>query len=200
MAELLLGISLGWAAGIVPGPLSTLVILTALRSGFAAGARVAVAPLLTDAPIILLSVLAVSQLPDAVVVGLSVAGGAYLVGLGAVELRRAPTATLTAPGSGGGAGDVRRGFLANLLSPHPWLFWATVGGPILVGAWGRSPWAGIGFLAGFFGVLVGTKLMLAAIVGRGRHRVGEAWYRRLAAVGGAALVLLGVLLVVDAFR
>ena len=28
--------------------------------------------------------------------------------------------------------DLRRSALVNALSPHPWLFWITVGGPLLV--------------------------------------------------------------------
>lgn len=198
MAELLLGISLGWAAGISPGPLSTLVLLTALQRGFAAGARVAVAPLLTDAPIILLSLLVVSRLSGAAIVGLSVVGGAYLVWLGIWELRKAPAAGRQSDGQSGVAMDLRRGFLTNLLSPHPWLFWATVGAPILVTAWDRSPVAAAGFLAGFFGVLVGTKLILAGVVARTRHRLNEGWYRRLVVAGGVLLIVLGALLVIEA--
>jgi threonine/homoserine/homoserine lactone efflux protein len=198
VSELVLGISLGWAAGIAPGPLSALVVLTALRRGFRAGARVAMAPLLTDAPIIVLSVAVVSSLPATILTGLSVAGGAYLVYLGLSELRSARRATLADPEAVGALHDLRRGILTNLLSPHPWLFWLAVGGPILVGAWGRAPVSAVGFLAGFYVLLVGTKLALAAVAAGSRHRLSDPWYRRLAGIGGGVLVLLGVLLAFEA--
>ncbi|MFO7549604.1 MAG: LysE family transporter [Acidimicrobiia bacterium] len=194
----MLGISLGWAAGIAPGPLSALVVLTALRRGFPGGARVALAPLLTDAPIIVLALAVVSNLPAGMVTGLSVAGGAYLVFLGVSELRSAHLATLATPELVGALHDLRRGVLTNLLSPHPWLFWLAVGGPILVTAWARAPVAAVGFLAGFYTLLVGTKLALAAVAAGSRHRLSDRWYRRLVTVGGALLVLLGVLLVAEA--
>ena len=32
-----------------------------------------------------------------------------------------------------------RGAMVNALSPHPWLFWATVGGPTLIAAYNQAP-------------------------------------------------------------
>jgi threonine/homoserine/homoserine lactone efflux protein len=51
----LLGIGLGLAAGASPGPLSALLVAVSVDRGFPAGARVAMAPLLSDAPIVVLS-------------------------------------------------------------------------------------------------------------------------------------------------
>ena len=96
MRELLLGIALGLGAGISPGPLLGLVLTSTLRRGFGAGVRVALAPLLTDAPIVLLSVFVLESLPAMAVRALGVAGGGYVVYLGAGTLRGARTAELSA--------------------------------------------------------------------------------------------------------
>lgn len=197
MPELILGLSLGWAAGIAPGPLHTLVLTTSLQRGFAAGARVAVAPLLTDLPIVALSVLAVGALPAGALRWLGALGGTYIVYLGVVTLREA-----AAGPSAGSAGtplrDLRRGFVTNFLNPHPWIFWVGVGAPILVSAWGRGPFPAAAFLVAFYGLLVGTKLVLAALGARGRRLVASAWYPRLVAAGGALLVAMGALLLAGA--
>lgn len=193
MEELLLGASLGWAAGVVPGPLVMLVVATALQRGFAAGARVAIAPLLTDAPIIVLAVLAAARLPAAWEKGLAVGGGVYLLYLGVSTVR-----TASAESAAPVRADLRRGTLTNLLSPHPWLFWATVGGPLLVGAWGRTPRAGVCFLAGFFGLLVGTKLAIAALAGHGGRLLSTRWYHRLTVAAGGLMGVAGVVLAVQA--
>ena len=47
------GLLLGLSGGLAPGPLLTLVASETLRHGARAGISVALAPLLTDAPIIL---------------------------------------------------------------------------------------------------------------------------------------------------
>ncbi len=115
MRETLFGLTIGWAAGISPGPLNLLVVQSALRSGTAAGAMVAIAPLITDAPIVALSLLVASTVPAGVLTALSTAGGLYLIWLGIAEWRSSGEPILdAAPGS-----HLRRGVVANLLSPHP---------------------------------------------------------------------------------
>ena len=193
MSELLLGISLGFAAGISPGPLSALVVTTALQRGVAAGVRVAIAPLLSDLPVVALSVLAVGVFPTSVLPYVAVAGGVFVALLGVDTFVKAPLATFESRQAG--SRDLRRGFITNILSPHPWLFWLGVGGPLLVSAWDKGSGPAAAFLLGFYGLLVGSKLFLAWGVAYGRGVLSLAWYRRILAGSGALLVLLGGLLI-----
>jgi threonine/homoserine/homoserine lactone efflux protein len=194
MRELLLGVTLGWASGISPGPLNLLVVQAAVRSGATAGALVAVAPLVTDAPIVALSLLLASTVPDTVLTALAIAGGLYLIWLGVVEWRSsAEEAGDPAPGS-----YLRRGVVANALSPHPWLFWLTVGGPTTVAAWERSASSAVGFVAGFFIVLVGVKIGIAVVVARAGRRLSERGQRIAGRVGGAALAAVGLIVIAGA--
>jgi len=194
MDELLIGVSLGLGAGLAPGPLTALLVSATARRGFPAGARVALAPLVTDVPVVLLCVLVLDALPERALGGLGLAGGLFVVWLG-VEAFREGDGDDGASAAGGAArpaGDLRRGALVNALSPHPWLFWLGAGGPLLVGAGGALP-AGA-FLAGFYVLLVGTKLALAGLVARVGRRPGTA---RVAAV---LLVGAGLVLVADGVR
>jgi threonine/homoserine/homoserine lactone efflux protein len=75
---LLLGLSLGLGAGLAPGPLLVLVVEATLRRGFAAGTRVAAAPLISDAPIVVLCALVLRELPDEALAALSAAGAVFL--------------------------------------------------------------------------------------------------------------------------
>jgi threonine/homoserine/homoserine lactone efflux protein len=186
--ETLFGLTIGWAAGISPGPLNLLVVQSALRSGAAAGALVAVAPLITDAPIVALSLLVASTVPGGALTALSIVGGLYLIWLGVAEWRSAGEAVIDgSPGS-----HLKRGVIANLLSPHPWLFWLTVGGPTTVRAWERTPGAAVGFIAGFFLVLVAVKVTIAVVVARAGRRLSDRGQRMAGRVGGAALIAVGV--------
>lgn len=195
MAAFLAGVSLGFGAGISPGPLLTLVITTTLARGLGAGLRVGLSPLLTDAPIILLTVLAVDALPAWAAAVLGALGGCYVVYLGVETMRSARGARLEAGGApGSAANDLGRGVLVNLLSPHPWLFWIAVGAPLLTGLWQRSAWQAAAFLLGFYLLLVGSKLALALVVAGGRRRLDGPWYGRVLAASGALLVVFGALL------
>ena len=183
-----LGLALGLGAGLAPGPLLAVVLAATLDRGFAAGARVAAAPLITDAPIVALCVLVLQGLPEQALAGLSLAGAAFVAYLAVDALRPAETSGRNA------SSDLRRGALANALSPHPWLFWITVGGPLLVEAADESAAAAIGFLAAFYALLVGSKVALAALVAAGRR---ESWKRAVRPVSAALLALAAVALLAD---
>ncbi len=198
MRALLAGIALGAGAGLSPGPLLALVVSATVQRGFGAGARIALAPLITDAPIIVLAAAAVGVLTEGVLTALAVAGAAYLFWLGGEAVREARTAQVPEPGNPGAARDLRHGVIANLLNPHPWLFWVTVGVPILVTAWDRSPAGGVAFLVGFYALLIGSKLGIAALVAAGRRRMTARWYRAAVLASGLILLVAGLLLLWEA--
>jgi threonine/homoserine/homoserine lactone efflux protein len=198
MKALLAGVALGAAAGFSPGPLLALVISATVQRGFGAGTRVAMAPLVTDAPIIAVTALAVGLLTEGVLTGLAVGGAAYLFWLGTRTVLHSRSVALPGPGQAVAGRDLRRGVIANLLNPHPWLFWVTVGVPILVTAWDRSPIDGIVFLAGFYVLLVGSKVAIAALVAAGRRRMTPRWYRLAVLASGIILLLAGLLLLWEA--
>lgn len=195
MQPLLVGLGLGFAAGVSPGPLLTLVITTALRRGFRAGLAVALAPLLTDLPIILLSLWVLDRLPAGFLQAVGLLGGLFVIYLGVETWRDIPKARLDAPSAAPVRRDLGRGVLVNLLSPHPWLFWLTVGGPLVLRYADQGLTAAGAFLLGFYALLVGSKILLAGGMAGARHRLDDRIYRGLLLVGGTILVGLGLLLV-----
>lgn len=195
MSALLAGLTLGFSAGISPGPLTSLIITTALARGFGAGLRVAVAPLFTDLPIVAISVLFVSSLPAWVQAMLAVAGGLYVMYLGVETIWAARRASMAQPHEGApGSADLGKGMIVNLLNPQPWLFWITIGGPLLVTHASVSYWLAASFLAGFYLLLVGSKIALAAAVASGRQWLSDRAYRGVLALSGLLLLFFGFLL------
>ncbi|MGB2681816.1 MAG: LysE family translocator, partial [Candidatus Competibacter sp.] len=63
-AFVLSGLMLGLSGGLSPGPLLALVASESLRHGVGAGIKIALAPLLTDLPIILATLLVLEPLSD----------------------------------------------------------------------------------------------------------------------------------------
>jgi threonine/homoserine/homoserine lactone efflux protein len=146
-------------------------------------------------------VLLAAELPEAALGALGIAGGLFVLYLGVAALRDVPAPLEEAAGAPApdvAAGALRRGALVNLLNPHPWVFWITVGAPILADA---GVAGSIAFLVPFYLLLIGAKLVLAAGLGAGRDRLlqGRGHALALRAAGGLMLVA-GVLLVVEGIR
>ena len=93
------------------------------------------------------------------------------------------------------AGSLRQGAVVDLLNPHPWVFWITVGVPILGDG---SAADAVLFLVPFYTMLIGAKLVVAAALGAGRDRLlhgsGYRWALRAA---GALMLVAGVLLIAE---
>ncbi|HQY92741.1 LysE family transporter [Caldilinea sp.] len=195
MNFLFAGISLGFAAGISPGPLLTLVITRTLERGLAAGLRVAVAPLLTDLPIILITVLFFNVLPPGLETVLTVGGALFVLYLAweiVRDARHAHLVTGKVASNANAASDIWRGMMVNLLSPHPWLFWIGVAAPLLTRAWQTSAWSAAGFLVGFYGLLIGSKALVTVGVTGGRRFLNDRWYQRLLLASALLLAMFGV--------
>ncbi len=193
------GILLGLAAGVAPGPLLTLVVSQTLRFGTAEGLKVALAPLLTDLPIVLVSVLLLSRLSDfGKILGvISLTGALYLGFLALEALRAAP---VEADFSEANPKSWRRGALVNFLNPHPYLFWMTVGGPLILKGMQKDPVSPLLFVAGFYILLVGSKLFLAVVIGRYRGFLSSRAYMFVLRGLGLVLAGLGLFLLRDAYR
>jgi len=185
-AFLLSGILLGLSGGLAPGPLLTLVASETLRHGARAGIWVALAPLLTDLPIILATVLLLRPLTDqtAPLALIHFGGGLYLawLGLRGVRFRGAALESTAPPGS------PWRGVIANFLNPSPYLFWLAVGAPTVLAAWREGWLAAAVFIVAFYVLLVGSKVLLAVALGRARRLLRSGGY--IVLMRGLGLLLL----------
>ncbi|OIO05200.1 MAG: hypothetical protein AUJ49_01635 [Desulfovibrionaceae bacterium CG1_02_65_16] len=194
------GAALGFSAGVSPGPLLALVITQTLAYSVREGVKVAAAPLISDAPIVLAALALTGLLADhPIALGLLTLGGAlYLAWCGLESLRfksrRAQDAPLPRPRS------MQKGVLANFLNPSPYLFWGGVGAPLLTRFWTEGNGAAAGFLAGFYACLVGSKVLIAWISGRAGPVVGGPAYAVVMRGLGLALMAYAGWFALDAWR
>jgi threonine/homoserine/homoserine lactone efflux protein len=191
---------LGLAAGFAPGPLLALVLAQAIRYGTREGAKVAAAPLITDIPIVVVATALVAAATEAaagLLGAISLAGAAFVAYLGVESIR---TPGIDAAGSDDAPRSWSRGAIVNALSPHPYLFWVTVGAPTLILAWGASPLAAGAFLVGFYTGLVGAKLLVAVVAGRTGGRLRGRPYRVVMAVLGGLLLVFALRLAAEGLR
>jgi threonine/homoserine/homoserine lactone efflux protein len=199
MEFIVAGAIVGLTAGFLPGPLMVLVMGESLRYGTAAGVRTSFAPLVTDAPLIAAALLLTRWVSDLD----KLSGVIALVGAGVVTLMAVDSMRARAPQPA--QGEVRRrsllrGAVVNATSPHPYLFWFTVGGPtILRASEAGLVWA-VAFVAVFFTGLVGGKIVVATVAGRSRRFISGGVYRWVTRLLGVLLLGFAALLLWDGLR
>ena len=121
----------------------------------------------------------------------SIAGGAFVLYLawdGFRPVRVAAEAPAEQPRSW------FKGILTNLLNPHPWLFWLTVGAATLAKAMAQSWPTAVAFLCGFYLLLVGSKVLIVLLAARSRDLLARWPYRVVMRVLAVLLAFFALLL------
>lgn len=190
------GILLGLAAGFAPGPLLVLVISETLRHGIRAGLKVSIAPLATDVPIILVSLLLLNRLAayKPVLGCISILGGLFILYLAYESLKtRGVELNLSAVN----ATSFKKGVITNALNPHPYIFYMTVGSPIIYRSIQQNILATLSFVGSFLVLLVGSKVVLAMVVERSRSFLKGRLYIWVMRVLGVLLIIFSMVLLRD---
>ncbi len=193
---LLQGLTLGFSASVSPGPFLAFLLSQSLSKGWRRTLWLALAPFITDGPIIVLALLVLTQTPSWFVRALDIAGGLLLIYLakGAWDVFRKPaqpTPATTDPQAPADRGSFAKAIAMNASSPGPYLFWGTVGGPLLIESWHKSAGHAASFVVGFYitliGGLIGYILLFAAA-----SRIDPRLTRALNFISALALLLFGL--------
>src|SRR5512141_435300 len=117
---LILGSTYAFAAAVQPGQLQAYLIAQTLANGWRRTIPAALAPILSDIPIIALVLLVLTRIPPMFVYLLQLAGGLFILYLaaGAFESWRHYAQPSTG-GDGAAHGTLVKAALVNLLNPNP---------------------------------------------------------------------------------
>ncbi len=193
------GLLLGLAAGFAPGPLLVLVISETLRHGIAAGLKVSIAPLITDVPIILISLIVLNRLAEfkSILGCISIFGGLFILYLGYESLK---TKGVELNLSTVKSNSFKKGVITNAFNPHPYIFYMTVGTPIIYRSIQHNLLATVSFVGSFLLLLVGSKVILAMVVERSRTFLKGRVYIWVMRILGALLIIFSMVLFRDGFE
>ncbi|MDQ1330442.1 MAG: hypothetical protein QG578_705 [Thermodesulfobacteriota bacterium] len=193
---LTIGTVLGLSAGFAPGPLLTLVISETLQHDIKSGIKIALAPVITDLPIIILTLFILSKLSNfhGILGIISLTGGLFILFMGYKSLRtKGVKINLDEIKSK----SLAKGVLANALSPHPYLFWFSVGAPTMTKAMSQNISAPLAFIISFYVFLVGSKIVLAVLIGKSKSLLSGNAYIITMRFLGLVLCVLAILLFHD---
>ncbi len=196
---LTIGTVLGLSAGFAPGPLLTLVISETLQHDIKSGVKVALAPIITDLPIIILTLFILSKLSGFhnILGIISLTGGLFIFYMGYNSLRtKGVKINLDEIKSK----SFTKGVLANVLSPHPYLFWFSVGAPTVTKAMAQNISAPLAFIISFYVFLVGSKILLAVLIGKSKSLLSGNSYIFTMRFLGLVLCVLAIILFHDGLK
>jgi len=190
---ILQGIGFGFAAAAQPGPFQTYLISQALTKGWKRTLPAALAPLISDGPIIALSLLVLSQVPLWLQRFLYVGGGLFILYLAYSAYKTWKNFDPDIPYiEKESQQSVFKAAFINLLNPNPYIVWSLVTGPILLTGWRQTPVYGLGFLAGFYLAMI-LSFSVIVIVFSSARQLGRKVNHALLGISAIALFCFGLL-------
>ena len=190
LAYIIQGATLGFAAGAQPGPFQTYLITQSLANGWRKTLIAAFAPLVSDGPIILVTLFVLRQMPESLQRGLYIAGGIFILYLAWSSLqqwRNFDENVEEAPVTQ----SLWKAATMNFISPGPYIFWSLVSGPIFLQGWNEAASHGISFMVAFYGTMISLNLTLIILVGLA-SQIGGRIRRGLLLFASSALGAFGI--------
>lgn len=152
---LILGATYGFAAAIQPGPLQTYIISSVLRNGWKKTIAASFSPLLSDAPIIVLVLFLLNQVPGGLIQFLYLAGAVFIFYLTFDAFKKWKSFRLSDIDQvNKGNSTLLKAAFVNLLNPNPYLGWSLVMGPLFIKGYNEYPANGVALIISFYATLV----------------------------------------------
>ncbi len=186
------GLVLGGTAAAQPGPLQAYLLSQTLKNGWRRTLPAAFAPLISDGPIVILVILVLTRSPDWSLQILQIIGGIFLLYLayGAYKSYKTTAATIPQPLDSANQ-SLLKAALMNFLSPNPYIFWATIAGPIVIAGWRQAPIYGLSFVFGFYLTLIGGFMAFIGLFALTKH-LDVRISRLLSALAALALLIFAL--------
>lgn len=189
---LLPGIIYGFSAAVQPGPFQTYLISQALLKGWRRTLIAALAPLVSDGPIIALCLLVLSQVPESLERFLYLASGLFILYLAFSSYKSWKNFDTEFPEAETGTQQsIWKAVLMNMLSPGPYIFWSLVTGPILIRGWRESPLYGVSFMLAFYLSMISSLCAIIFLFGSAK-RLGPKVNHSLLGISAIALFCFGL--------
>jgi threonine/homoserine/homoserine lactone efflux protein len=189
---ILFGTTFAFAAAVQPGPLLAFLISQVLRRGWRHTLPAAVSPLLSDVPIVIVVLLALSRLPSWFARVLQIAGGLLLLYLAFRAYRRWRSGRVVEGGAKkeSVSKGVLQAALVNILNPGPYLGWGLILGPLALKGWRESPSNAVALVVAFYATMIACLAGIIVLFGVARN-LGPKIVRVLIGVSVVGLAAIG---------
>jgi threonine/homoserine/homoserine lactone efflux protein len=194
------GVSIAFAAGAQPGPFTSFLIGRTLAQGWRKSIILAITPIVTDIPIVIVVLLILKQFPPELIRVIQLVGGLYLLWIAYGSWRQykaGNTSFKSETGTSEGISTSRtlaQGAIMGWVSPGPYIFWATINGPLLIQGLNQSVAMGVAFLLAFYGTFIAILCVYILVFDRLR-RIDERVTKGIFLVTLVVMVLFGLRLI-----
>jgi len=188
----IIGSGFAFAAALQPGPLQAYLLSSVVRRGWRATLPASFAPLLSDGPIVVITLILLSRVPESFQIVMRAAGGLLLLYLAWASYRNWQEGVFQdSEQSESAPRTLLQAVMVNLLNPNPYLGWSLVLGPAVIDAWRHDAAYAVILIVAFYGTMVVALAGTIFLFGRA-NVLGPRVRRSLILLSACILAALGV--------
>jgi len=188
---LIFGIVYAFACVVQPGPFQAFLFSQSLAHGWRKTIPLVFAPLLSDWIVIILVLLALTNVPHDFLHVLQCCGGVFLLYLAYGAYKNWRTFNQNENKKVPVQQNIFKAVMVNFLNPNPYLGWSLVMGPMLIKGWNETPAYGIILLLAFYGTMIICSIGMIALFSIART-MGQRVIRASIGISVIALFAFGV--------
>ena len=189
---IMIGSGFAFAAVLQPGPLQAYLLNSVARNGWKNTLPASFSPLISDGPIVLISLFILNQVPDILYGFLRIAGGVFLIFLAWMSYRKYLQYNHKPPENHPSAPrTILQAAFVNLLNPNPYLSWSLVMGPTFLAALNQKSSFAVGLISAFYITMIGGLALTIILFGTSSF-LGPRRRRGLIMISALLLAGLGV--------
>ncbi|WP_297454924.1 LysE family translocator [Persephonella sp.] len=189
--DIITGFIFGVSAGLSPGPLMALLISETLQGHRKNGILVSISPIITDIPILLISLFILDKISEVkhLISVVYFLGTLILFYFGYKNLKIKHFQLDTDL-----TGSLKKGVLLNILNPYTYLFWFFIGAPYVREA---GFIGGVLFTVFFFIGITGSMMIIVVFTEKLKKFIESRYYIYLLRFIGVLFIALGIMLLKD---
>ena len=192
LSYIIIGITYSFAAAMQPGPFQAFVISQTIKNGWKHTLPAAFAPIISDAPIIIIVVLLLTVVPAWLIYLLQIAGGLVLLYLAYRAFATYFNYNLEREVKESNPGNsLGKAVVVNFLNPGAWLGWSLILGPLFIKGYSQSAAYGIAFLISFYSTMVLSMIGIIILFGLAKN-LGPKITRITLGISAIALACFGI--------
>ena len=158
---IIFGISYALVAAVQPGPLFTYLLIQTISKGWKRTFPAVFAPVLSDLPVIVITLFILTKLPSILISFLQIGGGLFLLYLAAgAAISWRSYQPVENPDPARDSSTLYAAIAVNLLNPNPYIGWTLVMGPLFLKGWGETRFNGIALIISFYTTMVLSLFIL----------------------------------------
>jgi len=191
LANLVLGLLIGFTGALAPGPTLVATINASLKGDWKAGLKVSLGHIVIETAIFFLIILGLASIAQPYTTAIAVIGGIALIVFGVLTISGSRSASLSTETAEAAANPYMAGLLTSAANPYFWIWWFSIGSTMVIAGLQGGLFLVAALMIGHWSADTLWLTLVSSGISTGRTIFSDTTYQKIITLCGIFLILFG---------